>query len=119
MGWDVSKRLRAGLSGHHSLMPLFHLLHTAQLQRKRGFHVSFPGLEQDASYDLLLTGGPEIANTAAAWQNYGAGRILVVASPDLAHPVGLAGDGDQLRQCIGRLRNVDSVFDAYRVTPTA
>jgi guanosine-3',5'-bis(diphosphate) 3'-pyrophosphohydrolase len=29
------------------------------------------------------------------------------------------GDGDQLRQCIVRLRNVDSVFDAYRVTPTA
>jgi GTP diphosphokinase / guanosine-3',5'-bis(diphosphate) 3'-diphosphatase len=29
------------------------------------------------------------------------------------------GDGDQLRQCVGRLRNVDSVFDAYRVTPTA
>jgi GTP pyrophosphokinase len=28
------------------------------------------------------------------------------------------GDSDQLRQCIGRLRNVDSVFDAYRVTPT-
>ncbi|HMC07099.1 MAG TPA: bifunctional (p)ppGpp synthetase/guanosine-3',5'-bis(diphosphate) 3'-pyrophosphohydrolase [Solirubrobacterales bacterium] len=29
------------------------------------------------------------------------------------------GDSDQLRQCVGRLRNVDSVFDAYRVTPTA
>jgi len=29
------------------------------------------------------------------------------------------GDGEQLRLCIGRLRNVDSVFDAYRVTPTA
>jgi GTP diphosphokinase / guanosine-3',5'-bis(diphosphate) 3'-diphosphatase len=29
------------------------------------------------------------------------------------------GDSDQLRQCIGRLRNVASVFDAYRVTPTA
>jgi GTP pyrophosphokinase len=28
------------------------------------------------------------------------------------------GDSDQLRQCVGRLRNVDSVFDAYRVTPT-
>jgi GTP diphosphokinase / guanosine-3',5'-bis(diphosphate) 3'-diphosphatase len=28
------------------------------------------------------------------------------------------GDTDQLRHCIGRLRNVDSVFDAYRVTPT-
>jgi guanosine-3',5'-bis(diphosphate) 3'-pyrophosphohydrolase len=28
------------------------------------------------------------------------------------------GDSEQLRQCVGRLRNVDSVFDAYRVTPT-
>ena len=28
------------------------------------------------------------------------------------------GDTEQLRQCIARLRNVDSVFDAYRVTPT-
>ncbi len=29
------------------------------------------------------------------------------------------GDTEQLKQCIGRLRNVESVFDAYRVTPTA
>jgi guanosine-3',5'-bis(diphosphate) 3'-pyrophosphohydrolase len=29
------------------------------------------------------------------------------------------GDGEQLRTCVGRLRNVESVFDAYRVTPTA
>jgi len=29
------------------------------------------------------------------------------------------GDSEQLRTCVGRLRNVDSVFDAYRVTPTA
>ncbi len=28
------------------------------------------------------------------------------------------GDTEQLRQCVGRLRNVESVFDAYRVTPT-
>jgi GTP pyrophosphokinase len=28
------------------------------------------------------------------------------------------GDTEQLRGCIGRLRNVESVFDAYRVTPT-
>ena len=28
------------------------------------------------------------------------------------------GDSDQLRHCVARLRNVDSVFDAYRVTPT-
>jgi guanosine-3',5'-bis(diphosphate) 3'-pyrophosphohydrolase len=29
------------------------------------------------------------------------------------------GDGAQLKQCVARLRNVDSVFDAYRITPTA
>ncbi len=28
------------------------------------------------------------------------------------------GDTDQLRHCIARLRHLDSVFDAYRVTPT-
>jgi GTP pyrophosphokinase len=27
------------------------------------------------------------------------------------------GDTQALKTCIGRLRNVDSVFDAYRVTP--
>ena len=27
------------------------------------------------------------------------------------------GDSEQLRQTIGRLRHVDSVFDAFRVTP--
>jgi GTP diphosphokinase / guanosine-3',5'-bis(diphosphate) 3'-diphosphatase len=29
------------------------------------------------------------------------------------------GDTEQLKQCIQRLRNVESVFDAYRITPTA
>jgi GTP diphosphokinase / guanosine-3',5'-bis(diphosphate) 3'-diphosphatase len=29
------------------------------------------------------------------------------------------GDTEQLKACISRLRNIDSVFDAYRVTPTA
>jgi GTP pyrophosphokinase len=29
------------------------------------------------------------------------------------------GDTDQLKQCISRLRNLESVFDAYRVTPGA
>jgi guanosine-3',5'-bis(diphosphate) 3'-pyrophosphohydrolase len=28
------------------------------------------------------------------------------------------GDTEQLKQCIQRLRNVESVFDAYRITPT-
>ena len=29
------------------------------------------------------------------------------------------GDSDQLRQCVSRLRHVEGVFDAYRVTPSA
>jgi len=29
------------------------------------------------------------------------------------------GDTEQLKHCISRLRNVDSVFDAYRITPAA
>ncbi len=53
----LRERLRAGLSGHGTLMPLCHLLRTAVLQRERGFHVGFPGLEQDAGYDLLLASG--------------------------------------------------------------
>jgi GTP pyrophosphokinase len=28
------------------------------------------------------------------------------------------GDTEQLRHCVARLRHLDSVFDAYRVTPT-
>jgi hypothetical protein len=28
------------------------------------------------------------------------------------------GDTQSLKTCITRLRNIDSVFDAYRVTPT-
>jgi GTP diphosphokinase / guanosine-3',5'-bis(diphosphate) 3'-diphosphatase len=28
------------------------------------------------------------------------------------------GDTQALKTCIGRLRNIESVFDAYRVTPT-
>jgi GTP pyrophosphokinase len=29
------------------------------------------------------------------------------------------GDTEQLKQCVARLRNVESVFDAYRITPAA
>jgi GTP pyrophosphokinase len=27
------------------------------------------------------------------------------------------GDAEQLKQCVSRLRNVESVFDVYRITP--
>ena len=51
-------RLRTTLAtaaeADNTLVPAFHLLRTAALQRQRGFAVSYPGLEDEASFDLLL-----------------------------------------------------------------
>jgi hypothetical protein len=47
-------QLQSGLSGQNTLVPLFHLVRTAMLQRSRGFTVAFSGLEDDAPHDLLL-----------------------------------------------------------------
>jgi hypothetical protein len=38
-----------------TLVPLFHLVHTAALQRARGFEVAYAGLDEGAPFDLLLT----------------------------------------------------------------
>jgi guanosine-3',5'-bis(diphosphate) 3'-pyrophosphohydrolase len=52
-----------------------------------------------------------------------AGINILGASCTTNHPmvknrfVVEVGDTEQLKQCIARLRNVDSVFDAYRITP--
>ncbi len=46
--------LSAALSNDACLVPLFHLLRTAALQRSRGFAVVFAGLEQAAPFDLLI-----------------------------------------------------------------
>lgn len=48
-------RLHAALAGNGTLVPLFHLLRTAALQRSRGFAVAFPGLAEGAGFDLLLS----------------------------------------------------------------
>jgi len=48
------EQLRLGLTKQNTLIPLFHLVRTALLQRSRGFAVSFTGLEQQTRYDLLL-----------------------------------------------------------------
>ncbi len=42
------------LAGEECLIPLFHLLRTAALQRSRGFDVGFAGLEDGAPFDLLI-----------------------------------------------------------------
>ncbi len=46
--------LRSALVDDCCLVPPFHLLRTAALQRSRGFAVSFAGLEDAAPFDLLL-----------------------------------------------------------------
>jgi hypothetical protein len=52
------RRLNAALAeclrGDSTLVPLFHLARTALLHRRRGFAVSFCGLEDEASFDLLI-----------------------------------------------------------------
>ncbi len=47
--------LRSALTDGACLVPAFHLLRTAGMQRARGFEVAFAGLEEDAPFDLLLT----------------------------------------------------------------
>ncbi len=47
-------RLAAALDGDATLVPLFHLVRTAALQRERGFAVDFAGLADAAPFDLLL-----------------------------------------------------------------
>ena len=61
-------RLRAVLQSTaaavNTLIPPFHLLRTAALQRARGFAVSFAGLEDQASFDLLLSRDGQEAEVA-------------------------------------------------------
>jgi hypothetical protein len=51
----LSARLIAAFSGAGTLVPLFHLLRCARVQRERGFDIRFAGLEDGTAFDLLLT----------------------------------------------------------------
>ncbi len=46
--------IRTALVGDGTLIPTFHLLRTAALQRERGFAVRFVGLEGESAADLLI-----------------------------------------------------------------
>ena len=46
--------MQAATEADNTLMPIFHMLRAAAMQRARGFDVSYPGLEDEASFDLLL-----------------------------------------------------------------
>jgi hypothetical protein len=50
----LDQLLQQALTGANTLVPLFHLVRCATLQRSRGFTVRFAGLEDGASFDLLL-----------------------------------------------------------------
>ncbi|HEY7579974.1 MAG TPA: hypothetical protein VH855_20490 [Acetobacteraceae bacterium] len=72
----LRENLRAGLQGDRSLVPLFHLLRTAALERSRGFSVTFPGLERDAPYDLLIARGASEAEVACEVVSADQGRLV-------------------------------------------
>lgn len=48
------EQLQLGLSGRNTLIPVFHFIRTAMLQRSRGFSVTFSGLEDETPHDLLI-----------------------------------------------------------------
>ncbi len=56
--------LRAGLTGDNTLIPVFHMLRCAALQRSRGFAVRFAAFEDAAPFDLLLSRGGAEAEVA-------------------------------------------------------
>jgi hypothetical protein len=62
------------LAGENTLVPLFHLLRTAALQRSRGFAVSFAGIEDGAPFDLLLARAGAEAEVACDIVSAEAGR---------------------------------------------
>ena len=68
LGPNARDRLRTSLltavDGSNTLVPAFHLLRTAAMQRQRGFEVSFPGLEDEANFDLLLSRDGQEAEVA-------------------------------------------------------
>jgi len=51
----LAATLRAALTGDATLVPVFHLMRIAALQRQCGFAVRFAGLQDDAPFDLLLS----------------------------------------------------------------
>jgi len=51
----LAAQLGEAMTNEGTLVPLFHLIHTAALQRARGFAVAYTGLEEGTPFDLLLS----------------------------------------------------------------
>ena len=123
--------LRQSMRDDHTLVPLFHLVRTAAMQRARGFEVSFAGLCEDAPFDLLISRAGAEAEVACDIISAEEGRCVHRGAwfrladrvdPDLqtwlmAHPgryllkmmlphglQDLSEQGDTLAQLHGRIR---------------
>jgi hypothetical protein len=62
----LAAMLETAMVGEGTLVPLFHLLRVAALQRARGFSVHFAGLEDGSSHDLLIARDGAEAEIVAA-----------------------------------------------------
>jgi len=51
----LAQSLDAALSGAGTIIPLLHMLYTAELQKNRGFEVAYAGLAEAAPFDLLIS----------------------------------------------------------------
>jgi len=49
--------LAEAMRGPNNLVPLFHTIRAASLQRQRGFEVGFCGLDEGAPFDLMIASG--------------------------------------------------------------
>lgn len=82
LGRQAGMRFRAVLAstleGEATLVPLFHLLRTAAMQRARGFNVAFTGLQDGTRFDLLLSRGGIEAGTGLR-RHLGRGGTVVAA----------------------------------------
>jgi hypothetical protein len=77
---DTRRRLRArvaaALDGDATLVPVFHLIRTAALQRARGFEVRFDGLLDQTPHDLTISRGDVEAEIACETASAEDGRPL-------------------------------------------
>jgi hypothetical protein len=66
--------LEAALEGNATLVPVFHLIRTAELHRARGFSVRFSGLEDGTPYNLLIERDGRCAEIACSVVSADEGR---------------------------------------------
>jgi hypothetical protein len=72
----LRERIEAALSGDETLVPVFHLIRTALMQRARGYDVAFTGLTDGTPWDLTIRAGDTVAEIACETVSAEDGRAL-------------------------------------------